>query len=321
MGRGRRSACRSERLVGTTRLQQKERRRERKKGESGKKRRETNLSQTTRSTPPLTSHANTTNLLDAILARGTLRVGTTGDYRPFTYRLPTNTTAVTNNTTAPSTAAAAAAGYLGADIALAHALSAALALPHPVTFVPTTWPTLSADLAAHAFDIAMSGVSITLPRAQRFFFSAPAVRAGKVAAVRCAAAARFPSLAALDAAGVTVVANAGGTNEAFGAARLQRATRLVLPGNGGVYDAVRDGRADAMISDVNEVALEVRLSGGELCMVGDAGAPWTFEQLGFMMPRDEVWRSFVDVWLAMEVGSGALNVTMEEWMSFDWNAV
>lgn len=147
------------------------------------------------------------------------------------------------------------------------------------------------------------------------------MRAGKVACIRCADAGVYTSLATLDVAGVTVVVNAGGTNQAFDEANLKNAEVLVLQDNTGVYDAVRSGAADAMISDVNEVELEVRLSNGTLCLVGDAGMPWTFEQLGFMVPRDEVWRSFVDVWLAMEVGNGGLNATVEEWMSFDWNSV
>ncbi|KAF2707317.1 periplasmic binding protein-like II [Pleomassaria siparia CBS 279.74] len=241
------------------------------------------------------------SVLDQILTRGYLRVGTTGDYKPFTYE--------TNET------------YIGADIELAASLSTALSLTTPVQFIPTTWSTLATNLTTGSFDIAMGGISITLARAMKFYFSNAVSRAGKVGCIRCTDSAKFTSLATLDVETTTVVVNAGGTNEKFDRANLANANLLVVTDNTIVYEAVANGTADAMISDVVEVELQVRLSNGTLCMLGDAAGPWTFEQLGYMLPRDEVWRSFVNVWLAMEVGNGGLNATMAKWMAYDWTSV
>ena len=80
--------------------------------------------------------------LDEILARGVLRVGTTGDYRPFTALDKTSGV------------------YSGFDIDLAQSLGTALGVK--VEFEPTSWPNLMKDFEAGAFDIAMGGVSITL---------------------------------------------------------------------------------------------------------------------------------------------------------------
>src|SRR5208283_2173783 len=77
--------------------------------------------------------------LDEILQRGVLRVGTTGDYRPFT--------ALDKTTGA----------YTGFDIDLARSLADALGVK--VEFEPTSWPHLASDFEAGAFDIAMGGVS------------------------------------------------------------------------------------------------------------------------------------------------------------------
>lgn len=246
--------------------------------------------------------------MDEILERGYLRVGTTGDYKPFTHLLASNAT-TTNES------------YIGVDIDLANALSTALSLPSPVEFVATTWSGLAADLTAGAFDIGMSGISITLARAKTFYFSDPVVRAGKVGCIRCSDADKFTSLETLDVAGTTVVVNAGGTNQAFDEANLKNAELLVVDDNTSVYEAVRNGTADAMISDVVEVELEVRLSNGTLCLLGDAADPWTFERLGYLLPRDEPWRNLVNIWLGIQVGNGGLNETMEKWMSYDWNSV
>lgn len=245
--------------------------------------------------------------MDEILARGYLRVGTTGDYKPFTYLLASN--ASTNES------------YIGADIDLANSLSTALALPSPVQFIATTWSNLATDLAAGAFDIAMGGISITIARATKFYFSDPAVRAGKVGCIRCSDADKFTSLETLDVVGTTVVVNAGGSNQAFDIANLKNADLLVFEDNTAVYDAVINGEADAMISDVIEVELEVRLSNGTLCLLGDASDPWTFEQLGYFLPRDEAWQNLVNIWLGIQVGNGVLNATMAEWMAFDWTTV
>ena len=84
--------------------------------------------------------------LAEILHRGILRVGTTGDYRPFTYLDKTS------------------GAYSGLDVDLAHSLADALGVK--VEFVATSWPTLAKDFDADLFDIAMGGVSITLERAK-----------------------------------------------------------------------------------------------------------------------------------------------------------
>ena len=97
--------------------------------------------------------------LDAILSAQVLRVGTTGDYRPFS--------ALDRTTGA----------YSGFDVDMAGALGEALGVK--VTFVPTAWPSLSHDLKAGAFDIAMGGVSVTLERQKIGFFSEPYLRDGK----------------------------------------------------------------------------------------------------------------------------------------------
>jgi len=107
-----------------------------------------------------------TSRLDDILARGVLRVGTTGDYRPFT------------------ALDKASGAYSGFDIDLAQSLGAALGVK--VEFEPTSWPNLTKDFEAGAFDIAMGGVSVTLDRAKKGFFSTPYLREGKTPIARCA---------------------------------------------------------------------------------------------------------------------------------------
>ena len=247
-----------------------------------------------------------------ILSRGYLRVGTTGDYKPFTY-LVTNTTILPNSTFINTT-------YIGADIDAAQSLSNALGLPKPPQLVATKWANITSDLTAGKFDIAMGGVSITLARARTAFFSTATQRVGKTACIRCSDASKFVDLATLDQPGVKVAVNPGGTNEAFDGANLKSATIVLVQDNNAVYQAVLDGNADAMISDLIEVELQVKLHEGELCIV-NPDAPFNFEELGYAVGRDVVWKNFVDTWVHMVLGSGAWNGTLEKWLNYKWPAV
>jgi cyclohexadienyl dehydratase len=173
--------------------------------------------------------------LDAILERQELRVGTTGDYRPFT---------ILDKGTGE---------YSGFDIEMARGLAKALGVS--IAFAPTTWSSLATDLAADDFDIAMGGVSVTLDRQKSGFFSAPYIRDGKTPIARCADKEKFATLADIDRSGVKVIANPGGTNERFDRARLHAAQIVVYPDNLTIFDQLAAGRADLVITDASETPL------------------------------------------------------------------
>ena len=184
-------------------------------------------------------------------------------------------------------------------------------------FVKTAWANLTTDLAAGKFDIAMGGISLTLLRSRSAFFSTAIQRVGKTG---CSDSAKFTSLSDIDQAGVKVVVNPGGSNYAFDVANLKSASIVLVEDNNAVYEAVLDGSADAMISDLIEVELQLKLHPGELCIV-NPGAPFNFEELAYMMGRDVVWKNFVDAWVHVMLGSGAWNETLRQWMDYKWPSV
>src|SRR4029453_17541770 len=104
--------------------------------------------------------------LDDIVKRGTLRVGMTGDYRPFTYFDKTTST------------------FTGFDVDMAEALGRALGVK--VEFVQTAWPQLMKDFEADNFDVAMGGVSITLDRQKKGMFLSTIIGAGTKHCAACA---------------------------------------------------------------------------------------------------------------------------------------
>jgi len=230
--------------------------------------------------------------LDDILAHGVLRVGTTGDYPPFTAR-------------------AADGGYSGLDIDLAQSLGAALGVR--VEFVPTRWADLTHDLDAGAFDIAMGGVSVSLERQKQAYFSAPYLRDGKTPIARCADKQKFETLAAIDRPDVAVIVNPGGTNEKFDRAHLKAARIEVWSDNLSIFDRLEKGGADLMITDATETLYQQKLHPGSLCAI-HPDAPFDFSEKAYLLPRDEALKQFVDQWLHINQASGAFAAVWAKWL-------
>jgi cyclohexadienyl dehydratase len=230
--------------------------------------------------------------LDDILARGTLRIGTTGDYRPFT------------------ALDKASGAYSGFDIDLAQSLAAALGVK--VEFEPTSWPNLTRDFEAGAFDIAMGGVSVTLDRAKTGFFSTPYMREGKTPIARCADKDKYQTLAQIDRPGVKVIANPGGTNERFDRANLHAAEIVVYPDNLTIFDEVAKGEADLMITDASETRFQQKIHPNVLCAI-HPDKPFDFAEKAYWMPRDAALKAFVDQWLHLSMENGAFAAIYAKW--------
>ncbi len=225
--------------------------------------------------------------LDGIQARGVLRVGTTGDYKPFTFQRPDGS-------------------YTGADIAMARRLAGVLNVR--LEIVPTTWASLLPDFTARRFDVAMGGVSVNAPRAAAGAFSDVTFVDGKRPIARCADQDRFTSVAAIDQPGVRVVVNPGAANEAFARANFHRATLTVHADSASVFDEIVANRADVMVTDGIEADHQSVLH-PELCPAHVA-APFTRVEKAYLLPRDAELVGLVDGWLMQERASGELGRAM-----------
>ena len=231
-------------------------------------------------------------LLDRVLASHQLRVGLTGDYRPYSLQDPVT------------------GAFSGIDVDLATGLARALGA-EPV-FVKTSWPTLMADFAAGQFDVLAGGVSITLDRQRVGFFSAPTDVDGKAAIARCADAAKFDGLDAIDRPEVRVVVNPGGTNERFDRAHLHAAQILVFPDNKAIFREVAEGRADVMITDGVETRLQQKLNPG-LCSI-HPDRPFDRSEKAWLLPRDIAFKLFVDQYLHLKQLDGSYAATVKAWV-------
>jgi cyclohexadienyl dehydratase len=230
--------------------------------------------------------------LDDIIKRGTLRVGMTGDYRPFTYLDK------------------ATSKFTGFDVDMAEALGKALGVK--VEFVHTAWPQLMKDFEADNFDIAMGGVSITLDRQKKGLFSTPIMREGKTPIARCADKGKYETIADIDKPGTRVIVNPGGTNERFARANVKQAEVKLHNDNVTIFDEIAKGNADLMMTDSSETMYQQKLHPGVLCAV-HPDKPFDFAEKAYWLQRDVALKAFVDQWLHIATEDGSFRKIYAAW--------
>jgi len=221
--------------------------------------------------------------LDDIIKRGTLRVGMTGDYAPFSYLDKATST------------------FRGFDVDMAEALGTALGVK--VEYIKTSWPELMKDFEDDHFDIAMGGISITLDRQKKGLFSIPVMREGKTPIARCSDQGKYDTLADIDTPGTRVIVNPGGTNERFAHAHLKTAEIKTYNDNVTIFDEIANGHADLMMTDASETRYQQKLHPGVLCAVHPE-KPFDFAEKAYWMPRDSALKAFIDQWLHIAIEDG-----------------
>ena len=201
-----------------------------------------------------------------IVARDTIVIGTTGDYRPLSFREPDGS-------------------CWGFCIEVAGEIAKRLGVH--TRFVQTSWPTLSDDVLAEPqrFDLAIGGITITDARRETMCMSEGYLANGKTILCRATEAGRYRSLADIDMPGVRVMVNPGGLNEQFARKHLTRATILVHQRNEDIPTLVAEGRADVMITEITEapyyVQTDTRLAAPLL------NEPFTRGEIGVLMRRGQ----------------------------------
>jgi cyclohexadienyl dehydratase len=229
--------------------------------------------------------------LDAVQKSGALRVCTPGDYKPFSLAKADGT-------------------YEGLDVDLAQSMAKALGVE--ARFVKTSWPKLMDDFVDKC-DIAVGGISVTLDRQKRAFFTEPYMVNGKAPIARCENVKKFQTIADIDKPGVTVIENPGGSNERFARASFKQAKIVIFNDNTTIFDEILKGNADVMISESVEVKVQEKLRPG-LCAV-NPDKPLQYGEMGYLLPRgDVVFKAWVDQFLHLARASGEYDRTLAGWI-------
>ncbi len=204
--------------------------------------------------------------IQRITERGKLLVGTTGDYRPLSYR-------------------EADGNYWGFGIEMAEKIAERIGVG--IEYVQTSWPTLTADVLTEpqTFDLAIGGITITDTRKETMLMSDGYLANGKTILCRAADADRYQSLADIDKPEVRVMVNPGGLNEKFANENLPNATIIVYDKNEEIPNQVAEGHADVMITEITEAPWYVQ---NDLRLVAPLlNAPFTHGEIGVLMRKGQ----------------------------------
>lgn len=157
-----------------------------------------------------------------------LRVGTTGDYPPFSHTINQH-------------------NYTGIDIQLIRQF--ANDQGYRLQFIPTSWAQWVEDLTLNRFDIAVGGISVTHTRKKRVQFAHPIHHDGKKPIAHCSQIQQFDSLREINRSTVVLLFNAGGTNETFANKKLKKAQHKVIRDNRNLFKALLSHQGDVIVTD------------------------------------------------------------------------
>lgn len=204
--------------------------------------------------------------ISRIKERGTLLVGTTGDYRPLSFREEDGS-------------------YWGFDIEFAKRIAKELEVD--VEFIPTSWPSLTSDVLSDSlmFDLAISGITITDQRKETMLMSEGYLANGKTILCRMADSDRFKSLEDINKPSVKVMVNPGGTNEKFANENLPHASITVHQRNEEIPGLVAEGKADIMITEITEVPYYIEADKRLAAPLKDT--PFTESYIGVLMRQGQ----------------------------------
>jgi cyclohexadienyl dehydratase len=217
----------------------------------------------------------------------TLRVGTSGDYAPFS---------VADAGEEPR--------FEGFDPALVRRFADENGLA--LEWVRFAWPELEADLAAGRFDVAAGGVTVRPERSLAGRFTVPVARSGALALVP--GDAPYRSVEDLRTPGVRIGVNAGGHLEKVARARFPHATLLAIPGNDHVLPALLEGSVEAVVTDDLEAPGWLARAPGHRTL-----GPFSRDRKAWLVRADrpELARD-LDAWLLAREANGTLDELREE---------
>jgi len=231
--------------------------------------------------------------LQSILQKKEIRVGTSGDYQPFSYLNPQNNQ------------------YEGMDIEMAHKLGEALKAK--VVFVRFKWPELAADLLADKFDIAMGGIGRNVERGKTFAYTNSFMAFGTCPLVRKGDENKFPDFASINRAGVKVLLNQGGINDRHFTPLLTQATILRHNKNEEIAGKVKEGEADVWITDNVEALFWAKQTPGLVAV--NPAKTFTVGTKGYMIRQgDQIFLNWLNLWLEQMFLQGEVQELEQQWL-------
>jgi cyclohexadienyl dehydratase len=235
------------------------------------------------------------SLLKKVLERGTLRVGTTGDYPPFSELDQANNT------------------YKGYEIDVVTQLAADLGVK--VEFVPTNWDTLGAGIQADKYDVTASGITMTLERLKSVAFSDPYLDSPLVPLILKKDDGKYASWRDMDKEGVKLAVMAGTSAEESAKKNFTKAEIVSITAPALDYQELLAGRVDAAITDTVFIKKALAQYADQVAVVG-LDKPIEGQPISMMtLQGDQVWLNWVNTWIKLKQQTGFFDSLFDKWIA------
>lgn len=233
--------------------------------------------------------------IKAILARGELRIGMSGEQPPLTMTTKKGE-------------------LVGLEVALGRVLAQVIGVE--ATFVKLPFAKLLDAVVAHEIDLAMSGIGITPERNLRVAFIGPYLVSGKSLLSKSDDILGVADPAELDRAEVTIAALAGSTSEDYVRRHLPKATLVTTPGLDAAVQMVIDDRADALLADLETCHFAALRHQGRGLRAREKA--FTVEPMGIAVaPDDAQLINLLENYLKALERGGALDTANRYWFEND----
>ncbi|MCX7325230.1 MAG: transporter substrate-binding domain-containing protein [Hyphomicrobiales bacterium] len=231
--------------------------------------------------------------LAEILKRGSVRIGTTGDFNPMSFRNPGSNE------------------YTGFDIEAMAEFAKDLGVK--IEWVPTEWATLVAGIAANRYDI-FSGASVSMGRARTAAFSLPYIEAGTVPLSLKANAGRFKTWESINDAGVKVAVSMGTVFHDQAKAHFPKATIQAVQTPATGFQEVLAGRADVTITSNVEASTLVKRF--DQLVVNVQGTEMRNRRpFAYVVAQDDpTWLNYVNTWVTLKKSEGFFDMLQAKWL-------
>ena len=179
-------------------------------------------------------------------------------------------------------------------------------------FVETSWSGIIPDLLNREFDLIMSGLWVTVPRALVINFTTPTAVEGIHVIAGREAAARLKTPADLDRAGTKIVVYAGTLQERLAARRFPKATLVKVSGDADHLAPVLAGEADAALVPTFAPEVIVRAAPDRLALPFAKPLSSASAAIG-VRKGDFDFVNFLESWLAVQRDEGWLDERTTSW--------
>jgi polar amino acid transport system substrate-binding protein len=229
-------------------------------------------------------------VMDRILKKGELVIGTTGSQPPLNARAKTGE-------------------IIGLDADIARSIAGNMGVK--VRFATMAFSELLPALEAGKVDMVLASMGMTLQRNRKVAFVGPYFVSGKGILTKTKTIAALEEAEGLNRPDFTVAALKDSTSQHLVEEAAPRAKLVATKTYDEAVDLLFQDRIDALIADYPFCAFSAIRHRGKGLAAGQA--PLTFEPLGIAMPEDTLLINWMENFMTLLEASGGLKVMTEHW--------